>query len=448
MRLSLRRRVRRQSHELHELSVVQVIVRHGELDELVQRGVDRVVVHVGDGPLSPILVHAFLVRAQVSVDVPHDVLPRPHLPRADPPLVVGLHVVAERTHGNLHGEFVGGEDPRDGIAEHGDDLRLPIESLDQGVVVVRREHLAVRVVRVHPKLVVALVAAFWLGRGELEEAEVERPASRARDVEEEEQIRFAPFRHPRGVISLPAIDPLLRRHLALLLGPHLIVRRVIVVQYRQFQRPVKVSFSRLSLDIAGRLIVRPRHSHPGRVSRVRSSILVVLLLHPRLVAQVLSLLLGCHPKLRRDLFHDAVNEADVVGHLSEGDRLLRGRRDPRLVHRGDVLDAPLHLPRLTVLRFDVPGVRDTLRHLHNGLDGRGSSLLQAGEPGALGRIAHDPRGPNLVVSAEEDEVHGSAEHDEEERPREPRAFAPIVPRSPLRGEEGAPGSHGGVVRPS
>ena len=199
--------------------------------------------------------------------MPHDVLPRPHLPRADPPLVVGLHVVAERTHGNLHGELVGGEDPSDGIAEHGDDLGLPVEPLDQGVVIVRREHLAVRVVRVHPKLVVALVAAFRLGRGELEEAEVERPASRARDVEEEEQIRFAPFRHPRGVISLPAIDPLLRRHLALLLGPHLIVRRVIVVQYRQFQRPVKVSLFRLSLDLAGRLIVPPRHSHPGRVSR-------------------------------------------------------------------------------------------------------------------------------------------------------------------------------------
>ena len=58
------------------------------------------------------------------------------------------------------------------------------------------------------------------------------------------------------------------------------------------------------------------------------------------------------------------------------------------------------------------------------------------------------RTPILVVSAEEDEVHGSAEYHEEERPREPRAFAPDVPRSPLRGEEGAPGSHGGVVRPS
>ena len=50
----------------------------------------------------------------------------------------------------------------------------------------RREHLAVRVVRVHAQLVVALVASLALRGGELEVAEVERSARRARNVEEEE----------------------------------------------------------------------------------------------------------------------------------------------------------------------------------------------------------------------------------------------------------------------
>ena len=53
---------------------------------------------------------------------------------------------------------------------------------------IERQIALVRVVRVHAELIVALVASLALRGGELEVAEVERSARRARNVEEEEQI--------------------------------------------------------------------------------------------------------------------------------------------------------------------------------------------------------------------------------------------------------------------
>jgi hypothetical protein len=46
-----------------------------------------------------------------------------------------------------------------------------------------------------------------------------------------------------------------------------------------------------------------------------------------------------------------------------------------------------------------------------------------------------------VIGAEEEKVHNRDRRHEEERPREPHAFAPVDPHRSFRGEERSPGSH-------